>query len=362
MHRGLLGEIKLGGTAQQQVVIPFCLKISYNGRANHSAVSGHKYFVCCFQNTICICPKVILFCVFPALIILTFAEQKRMMKTLAGTFLLFLISLSQLYAQSISFDFETWNPDSTLSGWAGSGFGAARTSTAHSGTYAISVWNWYYYGKGYYANSPQASLPLMQEFPLHKGQPIAFRPNAVSGYYRYVAGDNSGGADSAWIRISLTRYNTLTQQSDSVGKGLIKLPFSQNYQPFFMPVNYFGSATPDSFYLELVSSVNGFCNNNGNGECLYLSVDDISLSTTTGEQALKLLLTALLLSENTLQLQGYENTLLTLYNASGAVCLQKNIASPKAALDVSALPEGMYIASFSGSSKYPPVKCIKSSR
>ena len=147
-----------------------------------------------------------------------------------------LLTLCSKAQPGITFDFENWNTNQSLPGWTLSPFGAEKTDTAFLGNHAIRVWNWYYYSKGYFYNDTDNNyLPVSNSFPFHRGQAITFAPVSVSGYYRYLAGDNNGSNDSAWIRITLTKFNSQTMQSDSIGSGIIKLGFSSQYIPFQFP-------------------------------------------------------------------------------------------------------------------------------
>lgn len=273
---------------------------------------------------------------------------RRIMK--ANQFKLFLYPLILLtfccQAQpGITFDFENWNTDQSLPGWTLSPVGAEKTDTAYLGNHAIRVWNWYYYSKGYFYNDTDNNyLPLSNIFPFHRGQAITFAPVSVSGYYRYLAGDNNGSNDSAWIRITLTKFNSQTMQSDSIGSGIIKLGFSSQYIPFQFPINYYSQDIPDTFLLSVVSSLNGFCNTASSGECLYLSVDHLSLSTQTGIK-LPIERTGIsLIDAHTLSIQESPGSLLNIYDISGRIWRQEYLSGDIKTINLRDLNPGIYFA------------------
>lgn len=246
---------------------------------------------------------------------------------------------------TLTYDFENWNTDLSLPGWSRSLIGAGKTDTAYSGNHAIQVWNWYYYSKGYFYNDTGlAYLPMPNTFPFHRGSAISFAPASVSGYYRYIPGDNNSSNDSAWIRITLTRFNSQTMQSDSIGSGMIKLGFSSQYIPFEFPINYYSQDIPDTFLIAVVSSINGFCSTAGSGECLYLSVDDLSLATQTGIKLPIQTIGIYMIDANTLYIPENPGGTLHIQDISGRIRRQEYLSGGEKTINISDLNPGFYFA------------------
>ena len=168
----------------------------------------------------------------------------------------------------------TQNDDTFPTNWInGSGFGAGITNDAYSGNYAVSVWNWYAHVQGIIANGNA-------NWPDNGGTPISFSPTILSGFYKYIYGDNNGGKDSAIAEVMLTRYNTILSQRDTIAYGIKNLGPVNNYLPFQVNINYINtSLLPDTIIVKFISSSNGIC---GGNECLYLYIDDLFISNPTG--------------------------------------------------------------------------------
>ncbi len=192
-------------------------------------------------------------------------------------------------AQIANSDFENWNVtalDTTPSDWFVSSFGYGRTQDAYSGQYAIQIWNWYYYGKGYATNSGPFLFPIIGVFEAEGGIPINFKPQALNGFYKYIPGDNGGTIDSAVVKLSL-RHRDNNGNIDTIAYAELQLPFAATYTAFTIPITYLSAINPDSVVISFLSSKNGFCNVNGNGNCLYFSIDGLSFTTSTGLQYLE---------------------------------------------------------------------------
>lgn len=160
--------------------------------------------------------------------------------------------------------------------WTTSGFGAGITNDAAAGTYAMSAWNWYFYAKGSLINGQFTSN-------YQAGTPVSFRPDRLSGYYKYIPGDVQTFNDSAVVFVSLTKYNVSTQQRDTIGYGMRKLGPENSYQPFDVAIAYSGIVQPDTIVVQFISSESGFCSGQSLGECLYLFVDEVRVfDSTTG--------------------------------------------------------------------------------
>jgi hypothetical protein len=190
------------------------------------------------------------------------------------------------WGQVPSEGFEQWDSSSAgevARGWWGGPFGSSKVDDAHSGRYAASVWNWYFYAMGYIITGPTGAW---YNDLVRAGVPISYKPTRLTGYYRYVLGKNGGnsdGNDSAVVYVMLKRYNPQTMQPDTIGFVKKLLGPTASYIPFTVDIrDYAPGVDPDSVVICFVSSEKGFCNNESEGTCCYLSIDDIQLSTSSG--------------------------------------------------------------------------------
>lgn len=179
--------------------------------------------------------------------------------------------------------FEKWDSVETVElppGWYGGQFGSGKVESAHSGRYAASVWNWYYYAKGYLITGPRGTWFVDLAAA---GVPIDYKPTKLTGYYRYDLGRNQRKNDSAVAYVMLKRYNPETGKRDTIGFAKKLLGPAAAYTPFTVDIrDYAPGILPDSITLAFVSSDSGFCEGESDGNCCYLSIDDIQLSLSSG--------------------------------------------------------------------------------
>lgn len=156
--------------------------------------------------------------------------------------------------------------------WTVDGFGFGYTNDAHSGSKAASIWNWYYYSRGWIVNG------VTQSGFSGGGMPVISNPSVLNGWYKYVYGDNQGAADSAVVEVLVSNA-----AFDTLAWSVLHLGPTATYEPFSMPIQYrvFGE-TADTAMVRFKSSINGFCSNASNGTCLYLTVDDLQMESILG--------------------------------------------------------------------------------
>ncbi len=188
------------------------------------------------------------------------------------------------WAQLPNPGFETWEPrngSETPAGWYSGGLGAGRTRPAHSGQNSVTVWNWYYYSRGYVIAGGSETANL---FALERtGVPIETKPARLSGYYMYDVGPNQGHSDSAVVVLLLKRYNRSADSVEIVGSGTLKLPPAAEYTRFVLNVqDHMPGINPDSIVVALISSDSGFCGLESDGTCCYFTVDDLTLDLASG--------------------------------------------------------------------------------
>lgn len=279
-------------------------------------------------------------------------------------FLLFILSFFYFgaFAQIPNAGFESWNffeADTMPDEWFISAFGAADTHESFSGEHAIVLWNWYYFVEGFaYTSANNTGLfSFPTGFIYDSGVPVSTRPVNLKGYYKYVYGNNDGNADSAVVAISLRKYNAELNIKDSVGYAELRLPPTDTYTAFTLPIHYYNELMPDTMVIALYSSVDGFCEIASDGNCLYFYVDDLTLETATG-----LLPVDDLFSANTypvpannilhISLENSKGISLQLYDAAGKLMATSfTTRQNEVLLNVSQLQSGIYFYSIENSDK-----------
>lgn len=194
-------------------------------------------------------------------------------------FFLLFFSLVTVKAQFIlngGFEDSTITVNDTVpTYWSMDYFGASLTPDAHAGLQAMSVWNWYSYARGWlvYGDATSSSDG--------GGQPVSVNPTLLSGYYKYIYGDNGGAADSAICEILIYSHQNFTGARDTIAHVIARLGPQPEYVAFAVPITYIQPGiVADTIVVRFISSQSGFCN--PSNECLYLYVDDIEVSTITG--------------------------------------------------------------------------------
>jgi hypothetical protein len=200
----------------------------------------------------------------------------------------FVFSSAICFAQIPNAGFENWNTtisDTVPENWSSSGFGAGRSPVAHSGNYSAYVWNWYSYAKGWIVNGDVPIFAFSQANTYVGGTPINEKPTALHGYYFYVPDNNGASADSAFVNVTVKKYNNTLQQPDTVALGRLHLGPASSFIPFTVDIEDLAPGIdPDSIVISFWSCFDNqcFCDAGGDGNCLFFYVDDISLDLPSG--------------------------------------------------------------------------------
>lgn len=167
--------------------------------------------------------------------------------------------------------------DTTLEHWSMDAIGAEISDYAHSGNQAIAIWNWYFYVKGW------ATYGDAQNAQQDGGHPVSINPDKLSGWYQYTYGENAGASDSAICQVYLYSYQNFAGTRDTIASGSLKFGPTTSYEAFDVPLIYTSPGIiADTIVIKFTSSENGFCANVSDGNCLYLYIDDLEISTATG--------------------------------------------------------------------------------
>lgn len=200
-----------------------------------------------------------------------------MKRTLIALCMLF--SFTSANAQLLNSGFESWDSSGHYPAlWPELASSIlTRTTDAHSGNYALEVSVWYYY-------TETVATQIV---------PIDYRPTAFCGWYKYTDNiiknqtTNLITDDTAFAAIYLTKWNSASNTTDTIGQGRIALLGSDVYQHFSCPVTYASTAMPDTVIVSMDPSMmrNGgsYFSTDTTGYNSYLKMDDLYLQRwTTG--------------------------------------------------------------------------------
>lgn len=167
----------------------------------------------------------------------------------------------------------TWPLNWTL----GLEFGAGLVGDAHSGNYALSVWNWYWYAEGKAANGTGWVSGT-------EGTPVSGHPTQLTGWYKREQGQLEPGEENdAIVNVLLTRWDPVAHARDTVAMGTRLFGEQAVWTPFTVEIGYLSAEAPDTVVVLLHSCGNCMCSvENQDGNCAYFTVDDLALSFTTG--------------------------------------------------------------------------------
>lgn len=120
--------------------------------------------------------------------------------------------------------------------------------------------------------------------------PYTLLPGFLKGYYTYT--DNTIAnmllqtmePDTATVTVLLSKWNSFSNQRDTIGLGRLHLNAASGYTAFSCPVHYFSTAAPDSILILLnCSRIREQQGLQGNlfGNNSYLTIDNLSLEENT---------------------------------------------------------------------------------
>lgn len=276
-----------------------------------------------------------------------------MKKTLTSIlFLLSIAGISKAQQQISNGGFEKWDTIGlysqptdwyTLNPLARFGFDPSTTlsTDAHSGKYAArleSLSNSSTSYAGLLCTGPVLDKSLRPVFDM---LPIGFtsRPKRLQFYYKSLPMKN----DTCALYLGLTKWNTTTRTSDTIGYASMLFPDSiSTYAD--IALTYKSNQNPDSMFVIISSSLDGFNPSEGS---VFL-IDDISLVYNNAgiENLVKSSLSVYPNpAKDILQLDFMRAVKgqLSLQNLLGETLKTANIDATKMQLDVLEIPDGLYI-------------------
>jgi hypothetical protein len=274
------------------------------------------------------------------------------MKNLLMTFsTIFLFAAAN--AQLMNPGFESWEgaggaayPTAWL--WNPGTMEWTRTTDARSGSFALEVSVWYYY----------------TDTKAEQWAPVNFKPTALAGYYKYTGNTIQNQTttlttdDTAFATIYLTKWNTTTQKTDTIGRGHMPLLGSPSYRHFSCPVVYTSVETPDTVFVSMDPSLmrNGgtYFSPSTDGRNSFLKIDDLYLQDATTD-VYEVATPSVTVWPNPAREQLIVRTdnvgsVARLYDLSGRQVLTKTLSGSINKIDISSLPAGPYVLSVSDQS------------
>ena len=214
------------------------------------------------------------------------------------------------------------------------------TTDAHSGKYAMSIWNWYYYVKATFLYGDKGD-------PYFRSMPLGDSPQSLTGWYKYIYGDNQGAADSAVCEILLYNRKRGDATMDTIAFTTAYLGPADKYHPFEIPISYRrGRMKADSISIVFSSSAHGYCSGTSSGECLYLTVDDLALRSFPVSNETLALELAPSAKKSCLEIHSKAPlsypVQLKVFNAQGDQVFAKTLTSTKTKPFKHSLPAGTY--------------------
>lgn len=222
------------------------------------------------------------------------------------------------------------------------GIGLAQTTDATEGNYAVALSGYYAYLKMRIISGTDASKP---------GWPIDFKPTKLTGDYKSIL---LGDCDSlrAHVKIKLTAFDLLTQQSTTVAESAITLFETSDYTAFNLNLNYLNDLTPDTVIIELSKTRYGFDSPPSCLECSHVFFDNLKLhemTSATSEPEDQLNYTIAPNPTNDyiyLFIEDHKANLnYSVASIAGKVLMKGSIEKNETKIDINHLPDGIYIIS-----------------
>lgn len=152
----------------------------------------------------------------------------------------------------------------------------SQSTTAHSGTYSAQIESVIFDIDNNNSNDTIPGILSLGYYDLMNdemvdGAPCSVRVSEVTGWYQYT----TPSADKWSITISMTKWNTATNEADEIGSGYLENDASAAFTAFSAPITYTSNAIPDSIHITILNTT--YSSGAGN----ILRVDDLGLQGQT---------------------------------------------------------------------------------
>ena len=261
-----------------------------------------------------------------------------------------LLKLTVSHAQRPDLNLSFEKLDSTgkrPAGWQNIFLSLRLEPDAYEGNNAVKISTWYIDKPEHVVLGEYTMQGHRREL---RGVPFREKIKKLKGYYKYELGDNCGGKDSAEVYIFLKRFNTQTNQADTIGRGQLYLGPAAIYTLFEVPVKYNSQNEPDTLYIEFFTQKFDLTVNCLVPENRFLTIDNLSFEyltpTTDIEENLQLSIVPNP-ANSFIQVKWHNtNTLvdaILLKDALGRTLQQKKTLNTEGVeFDLSDLPTGVY--------------------
>lgn len=218
-------------------------------------------------------------------------------------------------------------------------FGVCRSNDHCNGNFALLLFAWYH----------------GVETGVKKTFPIAYRPHALSGCYKYLFFDEA--LDEADCYVDLLFF----KGKDTIATAHYSFDTTSSYRNFTHPIDYRSELIPDSVAIRIYSGVLSSANYPADG---LLFLDDLKLETlTTNNQDL------VPASQFSIHPNPFADRFFIdcpqsgpfhyeLYNLKGELLQKDSLQAARNSLEVSHLPEGVYLLKIVGEGEECLVKKI----
>lgn len=170
------------------------------------------------------------------------------------------------------------------------------------------------------------------------GFAYASRPAAFTGQWQYGIQPQ----DTGMVAVYFSKWNTTTQHSDSIGAGVaLVLGSLSGWNAMNIPITYFSSATPDTAYIGVFSSMNSPV------EGSFIQLDDLGFGAASGIEETKAAAairvfpspaTTVLNVVSDKQIEEVD-----LLDMTGRIVLKHNASAKAATVDLDDLNTGRYL-------------------
>jgi len=171
------------------------------------------------------------------------------------------------------------------------------------------------------------------------GFAFSARPDALTGQWQY----GIQPSDSGFVGVYLTKWNTSTMQSDSIGGGVgYAIGTLSGWQALNVPLEYFSAVYPDTAYVFVTSSLNSPVDGSS------IKIDDLGFgaANSVGEQdqVPDLHLFPSLATDVVNVAADNPIAYVTVMDLTGRTVLEKPVVAERATVQVAHLPAGRYLA------------------
>ncbi len=267
--------------------------------------------------------------------------------------ILFCLLIGSTNAQSTlpNLGFETWtsSPENLSTPWATlnglstvfAPLTTTKTTDAHSGSFAAKLETKLYSGlllSGLAATGNFSLSIIDPSSSLKTGKPFDGRPDSLAGWTKYT----SVASDSAIVVLMLSKWNSVTNNRDTIGTAVYTLyNTTSNYARFSQAVDYVSVLTPDSIVIISTSSAGGGLDPAVGSVGSTLYIDDFQLIYNTSSLFDVEENYTYYQLENTLFFNQLLDGIVSIYSATGAYIRQLEVTAASS-ITLADLPPAVY--------------------